>query len=74
MKKRKFTTQNLENLYQHLITTPPLDDNNSRLHGSAIREAFWAGYDGIKNNRQVPTSFSEAAYWAGQDYKTARSH
>jgi len=63
MKNRKFMTNNLKLFYNFLLQNPP------KRKSSLIAGEFWAGYDDIKNNRQVHTSFAEMAYWAGQDYK-----
>ena len=64
--RRKFATANIENFYHFLLKQPPSKS------GSSICNEFWAGYNGIKNNRQVPSSFAEAAYWAGEDFRKSK--
>ncbi|KKL80438.1 hypothetical protein LCGC14_2004780 [marine sediment metagenome] len=73
MKKRKFSRGNSETFYIHMLKHPPVNDDGSRNRGSSINCEFWDGYDNRKTNRQVPTSFAEAAYWAGQDYKKMKN-
>lgn len=69
----KFKNITLQKLYEHLIKTPPYNDDGSENHGSSIHSAFWKGFYGVAYKHIIPQTWEHAAWAAGKTYKEAQN-
>ena len=69
--RERFKDDRLQRIYFYLINNPPYLAPHIKIRktGSSLHEWFWKGYDGIAFRFVVRTSWSHAAWAAGQDYK-----